>query len=500
MQSLVLSAVLGGSVVWWYGIKNWVREGIDFHPFNDTSYPNALKQHKGNRWSKNSYLKEQFSESDLRDFKLDNFDYSRNYLRHVSIYKKLLFNKKSEIYIEPLSLTQGLMIISPMGGGKTVSMESYLAQPWYNRVLINDEKSGDFVSKWYNTRKDIILCPFDKRAHVWNVLGEELEVIEFYINNAIEAASGGNKSFFTNDAKERYLHIARLTIEIEEPIEKWKFFIKELELMFKEVEEGDSRSENDVISTMKQVMTQLKLNLYQLEQGKKSFIISDFFEKKHQAKLFMLNVDKYESSLNPLFSAFTACLAMIHASKEESKEDLTFYLLDEYLSLKMTYEAKKLLHTKIRSKGGCLLCAMHYFPDEQKLFDLLTSSTYAYMIFSVKNERTRKFFNEQVGKREYTVIKTVAKKVQESIKQEEILDWSELDKLGKANQHVTYIPSEGALFLAKSDYIQKPLINEAFILDEGINHFYLTLNDEYLKKRKKKSLNDSAVEKYEKAS
>jgi hypothetical protein len=488
------------SLFWYYGMKNWVREGINYHPFSTTSHPNPIKQIKGNKWSTDGSLKNKFFESDKRSFKLDNFDFSGTHERkNVSMFIKK-FLKKAEVFTEPLMMCEGLTMIAPMGGGKTVTMESFLNQPWYNRVLINDEKSGDFVSKWYNRRKDIILCPFDSRAHVWNILGEEIEIVEFFIKNTINAVTDGNQSFFTNDAKERYKQLARLTINIDSPKEKWDYFIGELESMFETVEKGEQKSAKDVISTMKQIIELLKINQYQLEHGKKSFTISEFFEKKHQSKLFMLNVDKYESVLNPLYSAFTACFAMIHASQEESKTDLTFYLLDEYLSLKMSYEAKLLLHTKIRSKGGALLCAMHYFPDEQKMFDLLTSSTYAYMIFSVKNPNTRKFFNEQVGKRDYIVRKVVDKKLQETVKSEEILDWSENDRLAKDKKHITYIPSEAALFVAKSDYINKPIINEPFILDDTVESFYLKLNDEYLSLKKKKQAIKSAAKKYEKAS
>lgn len=480
-------------IFWFYFGRNFVKEGINYEPFAASSFANAAKQLRGNRWSTNGWLKGHFGETKKRVMKLDNFEFAKPQERKISYwYKK--FVKKTGVYVEPVSLCNGLTMVAPMGSGKTVTMESFLAQNWYNRALINDEKAGDFVSKWFNKRKDTILNPFDSRSKVWDVLSESLEVVEFFIQNIINACVGDQQNFFSNDAKERYKSIARLTYKIEDPREKWNYFIKEFEEMEALVEKEDVKSAKDVLSTMKQVIELLKLNQHQLNQGKASFTISDFLKTQNQAKLFMVNVDKYRSVLTPLFTAFTACFALVHASQKETKEDITFYLLDEYLSLKMNYEAKQTLHTKIRSKGGALVVALHYFPkQDQKTYDLLTSSTYAYMIFAVKNDETKKFFDSSVGERTYKVRNVIDKKVQEQEKSEKLLDWSELDKMTSEYKHVTYIPEKGALFVGKSDYIAKKEIHESFILDPRVEEFYDRLNADYLRKKEKSLENQNKI-------
>ena len=483
--------------LWWYkGGKNHEMEGIDYHPFCDSSYPNPAYQLKGNRWSENDILKNQFRESKTNSLKFDNFEYGTSFSQKtVSIFKKM-FLKKAEIFINPLKLCESIVMVSPMGGGKTVTLDSLIAQPWYSRALIHEAKAGDSVSKWANKRTSIIMCPYDERAHVWDILSEDIEIVEFFIQNTINAVTGGNQSFFTNDAKERYTQVARLTIDIPEPKEKWRYFIEQLEIMFKEVEEGDQKSAKDVISTMKQTIEMLKLINFQIETGKKTFTIGQFFERKHQSKLFMVKVEKYNLQLKILYAAFTACFAMIHASRDETESDFTFYCLDEYLDLDMTFEAKHLLHTKIRSKGGALLCAMQYLPEEEKFFNLITSSAYAYFIFSVKNTKTREFFDKQVGKRDYIVRKIVDKQYQEKKESENILDWSEIDKLANDYKHITYMPQEGALFVAKSDFIQKKQVHEPFIVDESIDDFKRLQNKEYLTKKEKKKNITAATKKY----
>lgn len=153
----------------------------------------------------------------------------------------------------------------------------------------------------------------------------------------------------------------------------------------------------------------------------------------------------------------------------------------------MDNESKTILFTKARSKGGCLVCAMQALPPDKESFDLITSSTYAYFIFSVKNLETRNYLNEQVGQFDYLVTKTLNNQVQERQGSKKISAWDEVDKLAKDKQHIMYIPEEGALFVGKSDFIKKQDVHEDFIEDHLIDDFRDKLNDEYLSRNDTKS-------------
>lgn len=481
----------------WYRKDRWDREGICYHPWSDSSFPNPTIQYNGNKWSKNSKLKRMFKKTKKQWLKVDNFNYPFNYKKLISPFK-FVIHRNAQIYIDPLKLTGTVVMIAPMGGGKTVTMESLINQDWYSRALINEEKGGDLVKRWFNPRKDYILNLYDKRSHVWDVLSEDIEVVAFFMQNILASVVGDQPSFFTNDAKQRYKKIAMLTIEKKTAMEKWDYFFEQLNIMFDQVKKGDQESAQDVISTMEQALEMLKLIRFQLQCGKKSFTINDFFKKKNQNKIFMVNVDKYSEVLKLYFGAFTACFAKMNLSQPDTKTDLTFYLLDEYLNLKMGDEAKLLLHTKVRSKGGCLICAMQALPSDDKTKDLITSSAYAYYIFSVKNVETRRYFDEQVGEYSYLVRKKLNDRIEEREVTKKILDWSEMDKLSRDNQHVMYIPSEGALFVGKSDFVDMPNTHQDFIRDENIDKFYQSLNEEYLQETNTKSATKSAAEEYAK--
>ena len=271
------------------------------------------------------------------------------------------------------------------------------------------------------------------------------------------------------------------------------FFLDELELMFKEVEASQSRSAKDVISSMKQIIDALQLSRYLISKGRKTFTISDFFARKNQAKLYMLMYDTYAVNLKPLFTAFTACVAMHHASKEETTSDITYYLLDEYLSLNITMEARKILHTKTRSKGAAVVSAMQKLPSEPEVSDLLTSSSLGYMVFSIRDDKTRDFIDKKVGEWEYTFFEKSNNQVHKHTKKSNIIDWSEMDKLSANHQHVTYLPESGALYVGKSDFTDLPVVHKPFIYDTNVDDFYRWQNNEYLKSKNKKNTATTAT-------
>lgn len=483
-------------VAWFYDKKRWDDEGISYHPFSDTSFANPTRILKGNFWTNNSRLKETWRASKRNSLKFDNFTFSESFKRYISLLKFPFF-KAAELFIPPASFIESFLIFAPQKGGKTTTLLSWLDSDFYDRAIVNEGKAGDISSKIFNKRKDIIFNSYDKRSHIWNILAEPVPIVEFYLINSLNAVTK-DASFFTNDAKDRYRQIAQLTMDIQDPKEKWNFFIDELEDMFKDIAAGDQRSAKDVASTMNLIIRPLRLSWYLINEGKPSFTIKDFFERKNQAKLFMMMVDTYKVSLTPLFTAFTACVSMHHSSMDEyeTTKSITFYVLDEFLDIELTIDARKILHTKIRSKGGAVVSAMHKLPTDEQEATLLTSSGFGYMIFSVRDDKTREFLDKKVGKTEYMVDKTLNGQHQQYSKERNILDWSEIDKLSANNQHVTYIPETGSLYAGKSDFKLYPKKQEPFIYDTRVDDFYRWENEQFLNKKNKTNAHNNAVGKF----
>lgn len=248
---------------YYYSKNRWDFEGMNYSPFSDTSFPNPTIQLGGNKWSSNSQLKSKFKKTNTNTLKLDNFNFANSFKFHLSPFK-FLFHKNAEIFIDPLKMTGTVVMLSPTGGGKTVTMEALLNQEWYSRALINEEKGGDLVKRWYSKRKDIILNLYDERSHVWDPLSEDLEIVAYFFQNLLAAVVGDKPNFFNNDAKRRYKTIARLTIKKTTSKEKWEYFFEQLNIMVEEVKNADQESVADVVSTMEQIEEMLKLIEFQL--------------------------------------------------------------------------------------------------------------------------------------------------------------------------------------------------------------------------------------------
>ncbi|ABB44898.1 hypothetical protein Suden_1621 [Sulfurimonas denitrificans DSM 1251] len=480
------------TLMWYYEKKRFDIEGINWHPFSDSSFPNPSKRLKGNFWWNNTNLKNRFKKSAKNNIKLDNFVFSDRFKRELSPLKFPFF-KPAQIHIPALSFVESFLLIAPMKGGKTTTLMNWIDNDFYDRMLVNEQK-GDMLTKFYNKRKDFILNPFDERGSCWDLMSEPIPIIEFYIVNALNEATK-DESFFSSSARERYSQIAKLTIDIQDPKEKWKVFLAELEYMFKEIETGNQKSAKDVASTMKLILEPLQMTAFLIEQGKKSFTISDWYERKHQSKIWMLMKNTYRISLNPLFTGFTACVAMHQASQPEYvvSKSITAFLLDEYLSINLIMEARKILHTMTRSKGSAILSALQKLPSDEEERDLLISTCFGLMIFSVQDISTREILDKKIGKWEYGIYKTVNNHQSETTKESNILDWSEMDKLSANFHHVTYLPESGALYVGKSDYVDYPMIHKDFIYDTKVDDFYRWQNEEYQKTKNKKSNGASAT-------
>lgn len=48
------------TLMWYYEKKRFDIEGINWHPFSDSSFPNPSKRLKGNFWWNNTNLKNRF--------------------------------------------------------------------------------------------------------------------------------------------------------------------------------------------------------------------------------------------------------------------------------------------------------------------------------------------------------------------------------------------------------------------------------------------------------
>ncbi|MDD2653333.1 MAG: type IV secretion system DNA-binding domain-containing protein, partial [Sulfurimonas sp.] len=386
---------------------------------------------------------------------------------------------------DPLKLTQGVLLVGKMGAGKTEFYFSVLSQKFYSRAVIHQVKVGDFVEPLLG-KNDMLFSPYDKRGYLWDAMSESEGILKTFFENFANSVMGDKKDFFSSSSQRLYNELAqkiRTKYKDEPSSVKWLLLIKAIKDLFAEMDSGSQKSKQDVKSTMEAILEPLEIMAFKMQDPKqKSFVIADFFKRKNQCKLILDNIPEYEKSLTPLFTAFVACMSQVHTSLPDSKTDFTLYALDEYLSFAqiMDEPSKKRLHTLIRSKGGILMPAVQYIPkDDKKLQQLLTSSAYAWIYFSVIEEETIKLFKDAVSETEYVYFEKSHSKGESgsststSTKNERVnlINNHLLNGLGTKYEHICYIPNEKVLYLGYTPQANLPKKAEKSVPSD-LSEFY----------------------------
>lgn len=459
------------------------------------SFQNPKEVKRGYIWTPVSQLNNLFSKNEERTVFIDNFRMDEEYADNSSA--NLTFKKRAEksaFYFDPLKMTQGILLVGKMGSGKTEFYFNILQQKFYNRAVIHQVKAGDFAETLLRKR-DILFSPYDKRGYIWDVLSEDEGIIKTFFENLSNAEQGDKKDFFTASAMRIYNQLAvqiRTKYKDESPAKKWMLFIKIIKDLFDEMESGSQNSKKDIKGTMEVVLESLERTAYMMQNpNQKSFVIADFFKKKNQTRLILDNIPEHEKTLTPLFTAFTACLSQVHTSMPDSKTDFTLYALDEYLSFAsiMDEPSKKRLHTLIRSKGGILMPAIQYVPkDDKKMQQLLTSSAYAWVYFSVIEEETINLLKQSIGDTEYSYLEENESRDSKNRKSKSFSTKNEkyniitnqiLNGLGDKFEHIVYLPNHKAIYKGYTPQVTlKPIAKKSIPVDlSGLSKMKYLDND-----------------------
>lgn len=462
-----------------YGKEERNNREYEGSPLNSGSYANFINQSAGIAWTQKKHL-----DSEKDGVYIDEFIFSWEALKRFNLLQRLVFNtQKKEMFFAPLTFVRGSLIIGGMGSGKTEFLNSLLDQKFYMRAIIHDIK-GDFVEKFY-MRKDIILNPFDRRGTIWDIFEEAKKypkIADSFFQTLLNGVLGGgsqNSNFFTSSAKERFVKIFN-TIQVQEldNKEKWSLFIQKIDLYFQEVQELNQKSEKDVVSTMKLLVEYFEYMNYLIQNGAKTFTITHFL--KSNKKLFLLNNPTYSDFLTPYFSAFIDSFSKIFmAEMVETKTNLTLFLFDEYLSFLplLTEDTKTILHTLVRSRGGCLMPAIHYLPEDKKLRQNLLNSAENIFLFQTSDTATTAEIKEIIGKAEYSAQNRSEDTTSYTTAREYLLTDNIVKEIGDDYSHITFCQSSQQLYRGYTRLTKKEKRHKAFEVgkfNDFINHKYIT--------------------------
>jgi len=376
------------------------------YPFSSSINP--LRVVDGKIWTSTSIIKSRLKKRSERDFFIGNFRYSPKVLQkcHMpTLFKS--FNEKTKIYIQRDKLKQTTLVWGGMGSGKTVFFLNLLDQiDKYDNALVHDGGKLEMVSKLYNPMRDIIFNPYDDRATIHNLLDEGTSIQLHFFELLLKSKSGKETNYFSSGAAEHLQKISLLTNKqnFTTTKQKRKFFINAIGARIDKVTNGNSKSDKDVIATLKQVLMPLQLMNFRIQNGAKTFVINEFLDRSHAAKLFV----SYPPSLRPIVqnisSAFIALYTMVHLSRPDTKTKCHLYLIDELSSYFRMLDDTETLKDQVellRSKGGIFIGGLQGDDEEEKYNQILDKTVHQKFYFRTDGLKTKEALVKKVGKVKY---------------------------------------------------------------------------------------------------
>ncbi|MDD3465690.1 MAG: type IV secretion system DNA-binding domain-containing protein [Campylobacterales bacterium] len=364
------------------------------------------------------------------------------------------FVPKISISINALLFTRTMLVLGGMGSGKSSFFYQFFKHKHiFRRFFVHDMK-GAFVKYFYRKDKDILLNFFDSRHANWSVFAElerNPQTVTAFIRGLVHSAQGedGKQDFFAASAAEiikDWIFAAFYNNPGAPDKILWKAFSIERDKYEKTA--GDDKTKQSILATAR--LTFEILELMAKHADKERFTIQDFFDSRDK-NLFMLNILEYGTLLTPYFAGFTAALSAIHLSRPDTKEDLTFYLLDEWYTLNLDVQTATTLLTAVRSKGGCLAIGAIFLRKDDKFMQQLMDSSKAMMfIFSVPESETQTHICEAFGDVYYEEMIREDKRnkapAQFSMRQAPFLTNEQLVSM-PAFHHLTFIGEDGIIYL-----------------------------------------------------
>lgn len=321
-------------------------------------------------------------------------------LSHFALDGHKLFVDKFEV--------KHLMIDGTTGAGKSVAIRKLLR--WIrargDKAIIYD-KGCDFVSKFYDPSKDVILNPFDERCAAWSIWSDAFEAPDFEsLAAALIPQHGEGDPFWVDSARTIFAATAyQMMIDDKHgcTIENLLHLIltSELSTLGEHLKGTEASSlvsksiEKTAISIKSVLATYIKSLRYlhgldaKDAQGnplKAPFSITQWVQdESKQGFLFLSSNARQHTALRPLISTWLAIASNAILGMEPDEDRRIWVIIDEMPTLHKLPELTHII-SEVRKFGGCYLLGLQSYAQLETTY----GRNAARVIFDLLN--TRFFF------------------------------------------------------------------------------------------------------------
>ncbi|WP_455292670.1 type IV conjugative transfer system coupling protein TraD [Vibrio parahaemolyticus] len=301
-----------------------------------------------------------------------------------------------------------LLIDGTTGAGKSVAIRKLLR--WIrergDKAIIYD-KGCDFVSKFYDPHKDVILNPFDERCAAWDIWSDAKDAPEFEsLAAALIPQHGEGDPFWVDSARTIFSATAyqmMLDDKLECSIESLLHIIltSELSTLGEHLKGTEASSlvsksiEKTAISIKSVLATYIKSLRYlhgldekdsQGNRKRAPFSITDWVQdESQQGFLFLSSNARQHTALRPLISMWLAIASNAILGMEPDEDRRIWVIIDEMPTLHKLPELTHII-SEVRKFGGCYLLGLQSYAQLETTY----GRNAARVIFDLLN--TRFFF------------------------------------------------------------------------------------------------------------
>lgn len=311
--------------------------------------------------------------------------------------------------------THNCLIVGKSGAGKTQMIRALLSaiRRQGNKAIVYSYKSDDYISVFYDSSRDYIFNPVDRRCVGWNIFNEIKSVLDInsIAQSLIPTPKETRTPYFYNAARGvlkgclKYLHDngqrtnADLWATVSLPRKELLNLLKNNSGCEEAVTylSGDGETVNNVMSTF---MEHVACFQY-LTDVHGDFSTSDFLRSDKQGFLYLLNNSALEETIKPLLTLFIDLLMQRVDALPDDLNRRIFFVLDEFGSL---HELRSIITalTRQRSKGIATILGTQDFGQLDRLYGQETRGTIinscsTNVVLMVKEPKTAEYASSIIG-------------------------------------------------------------------------------------------------------
>ncbi len=274
--------------------------------------------------------------------------------------------------------TRHTLIAGITGSGKTVCIDQSVERlrPSEKAVIYNFK--GDFLEKWYDPSRDIIINPLDARGTGWSIFNEtnyKHDVVSV-CSALFPAPYDGKDPFWANSAAAIFRGIYtylqcngyKSNKDIFALATSGGMKIKDACLATEDGAQGAAVIENPEDRQARACLSNMNAGLGWLEFATDgNFSIKEWIDRPGGGFIFLSGMPELEDTLRPMYSLFFEIFAKCLLSHADQLDRRIYIILDEIANLQRLPSLTRLL-TAGRSKGVSVIIGAQEFAGIKALY------------------------------------------------------------------------------------------------------------------------------------